>query len=111
MDSPRPDEGMEPSLPTDPAGWIAELRRQVAAIKVAADEFAFRWSAPEGRFVATLIGAMQTLTRLVVATQASLEATAQQAHATALTELESVRELRRTVEAIKGQAQAVQMLS
>ena len=64
-----------------------------------------------GRFVAALLGVMQRLARLAAATQASLETTAQQAHATTLAELESVRELRRTVEAVRGQAQAAQILS
>jgi hypothetical protein len=54
---------------------------------------------------------MQTLTRLTVATQASLEATAKEAHSTTMAELESVRELRRTVEAVKGQAEVVQVMS
>jgi hypothetical protein len=100
-----------PTVPTDPAGWAREFHAQVEAVEQAAREFAVRWDEPEGRFVAALLGVMQRLARIAAATRASMEATAQQAHTTTMAELESLRELRRSVEGVKAQTQAVQMLS
>jgi hypothetical protein len=106
-----PPEGEQPKVPEGPAEWIAEFRRQVALVEMAATEWAVRWHEPEGRFIAALLGAMQTFSRLVVAAQAGLEATAAHARSSAETELAQVRELKRAVEAVNVQARNVQLLS
>ena len=89
----------------------SEFDGHVAAVEKAAREFSVRWDEPEGRFVEALLAVMRRLAQLTAATKASMEATARQAHATTVAELESVRELRRTVEGLKVQTHAVQMLS
>jgi hypothetical protein len=112
MDIPIPvDPGAPDEFPSDTAGWAAEFRRQVQIVEEASREVGLRWDEPEGRFVASLLGMMQRLARLSAATKASFEATVKQADATIMAELEAVRELRRSVEAIKGQTQAVQVMA
>jgi hypothetical protein len=112
MDIPIPlDPGAPDEFPSDAAGWAAEFRRQVQIVERATREFGVRWDEPEGRFVASLLGMMQRLARLSAATKASIEATVKQADATIVAELEAVRELRRSVEAIKGQTEAVRVLA
>lgn len=110
MDNHSP-EGEPGGEPDGPADWIAEFRRQVAQVESAANEWAVRWNEPEGRFIAALLGAMQTFSRLVVAAQAGLAATAQEARSLAATELAQARELKRAVEGINVQARNVQLLS
>jgi hypothetical protein len=106
-----PAEGEPAGGPEGPSDWIAEFRRQCDLVRMAADEWAVRWNEPEGRFIVAMLGAMQTLSRLVVTAQASLAATASEARARAETELAAAREFKRSVEAINTQSRNVHLLS
>ena len=93
-----------------PSGLLSSVV-SATLVRMAADEWAVRWNEPEGRFIVAMLGAMQTLSRLVVTAQASLAATASEARARAETELAAARELKRSVEAINTQSRNVHLLS
>jgi hypothetical protein len=105
-----PPEESGSGASTDPAEWIEAFRRQCAAVEHAADEWGVRWQEPEGRFVAALLGAMQTFSRLAILAQASIEATTREGRASAEIELRRVRELTQAVETVNLQARNAQVL-
>ena len=100
----------EPSSSEGPSAtdWVAELRRQCEEVKLAAEEWAVRWNAPEGRFVSALLGTVEALGRVSVAVQGAIDRAAQQSRKAAEAELAQARELRGAAEAALRQVRNAQ---
>ena len=109
MDTHPPDD-IGGGAPKGPADWIDEFRRQCASVQHAAEEWAVRWHEPEGRFIAAMLGAVQTFSGLAISAQAAIEAASRDARASAQIELETARELARSAELALLQARNAQVL-
>jgi hypothetical protein len=101
MNAHAEENGMEPE-PRGPDDWVADFRQRCALVRSAAEEWAVRWHEPEGRFVAALLGAIQTFSRLAIAAEATIMAAAREGRAAAEADLarltaalETTRELSR----------------
>jgi hypothetical protein len=101
MNAHSEEDGMEPE-PRGPDDWVADFRQRCALVRSAAEEWAVRWHEPEGRFVAALLGAIQTFSRLAIAAEATIMAAAREGRAAAEADLarltaalETTRELSR----------------
>jgi hypothetical protein len=100
----------EPSAPEEsgPTDWVAELRRQCEAVKQAAEEWAVRWQAPEGRFVTALLSAIEALGRLSASVQGAIDAAGKERRKAAEAELAQARELRAAADAALRQVRNAQ---
>ncbi|MEO8713920.1 MAG: hypothetical protein ABI369_02800 [Acetobacteraceae bacterium] len=104
------------SEPRDPADWVREFQRRCALVQSAAEEWAVRWQEPEGRFIAALLGAIQTFSRLAVAAEASIMAGVREGRAGAEAELarltvalDTAREVSRQADQAIKQARNAQL--
>ena len=103
-----PSEGPERSREPRSTDWVAELRQQCEAVKLAADEWAIRWQAPEGRFVSALLHTVMALGKLSASVQSAIESAAVDSRKAAEAEHAKARELRGAAEAALRQVRNAQ---
>ena len=103
-----PPGGSSAPEESGPRDWVAELRRQCEAVKQAAEEWAVRWQAPEGRFVAALLGAIEALGRLSASVQGAIDAAGKERRKAAEAEYTQARDLRAAAEAALRQVRNAQ---
>ncbi|MGC2297827.1 MAG: hypothetical protein WA476_03420 [Acidobacteriaceae bacterium] len=93
----------------DPKDWVAEFRRQTEAIRAAAGEWAIRWQEPEGRFISSLLGAIEIVGRLTISVQSAIDAAAKESRTAAEAELAKARDLQQSAHLALMQARNLQL--
>ena len=88
---------------------MAEFRRQTEAIRAAAREWAIRWQEPEGRFISSLLGAIEIVGRLTISVQSAIDAAAKESRTAAEAELAKARDLQQSAHLALMQARNLQL--